>query len=133
MLTRRESILSELFVLYLVFLTVVVVTIVTNLIQVYKESAEIKQAGQSPLIARNITTVVMAGLGELLTVTLVVYLFSLTSFTTTITGVIVVYLVGQALRNLGAYLVAWGTWSTFLYFDKRKMQNQIEKDKEEAL
>jgi|SRR5699024_1236563 len=130
---KRGNILSELKVLCLVMFSIIVVSYISNLIQVYKETIKLKETGKTPLVGRNLTTVTTAFLGEVGIVTLSLYLLGLTNLTKLVVGVIVSYLALQALRNVSAYLIAWGTWSIFLKYDQHNMKKQIEKDKEEAL
>lgn len=130
---ERGNILSELKVLYLVVFSIIVVNYIINLIQVYKESHKLKEAGKTPLIGRNLTTVSTAFLGEIGIVALTLYILGLTNVTKLVIGVVFSFLLLQAVRNVSAYLIAWGTWSLFLKYDQHKMKKQIEKDKEEAI
>ena len=111
---------------------VVAMTFIINLKTVFAESKQLKAEGKTPLTARNITTLVLAALGE----TLFVYLTLLISFkfmpvTHLTTGI--VFVIGYIVRNVGAYLAAWGTWEVFVRLDKRKMKKQISEDQGTAL
>ena len=112
---------------------VVAATLAINLLQVARETKLLKQKGQTPLTARNITTVVLAAVAEAMTVFLLVLLYTAlnTPFNTwTAPGM---FLSMYVMRQPAAYLVAWGLWSVFVRVDARKMKKDIEKDKEEAL
>src|SRR5699024_3684043 len=129
---KRGNILSELKVLCVVMCSTIVVSYISNLIEVYKETSTSKYTGKCPLVGRHLINVSIALLGEVGIVTLSLYLLGLTNLTKLVVGVIVSYLALQALRNVSAYLIAWGTWSIFLKYDQHNMKKQIEKDKEEA-
>jgi hypothetical protein len=113
---------------------VVGITLGMNILQVFKESKQLKADGKTPLMGRNLTVVACAAVGEALVVLFLIWLFSkLLPGAATVWSVLVMFVFPFLLRNVGAYLVAWGLWSLFVTIDKKKMKEQIEKDKETAL
>jgi divalent metal cation (Fe/Co/Zn/Cd) transporter len=113
---------------------VVVLTLILNLMNVFKETRELKAQGKTPLTFRNITTVLVAAAGEALVVFGLIALFfkgfniSVTQFSMGVTFVVV-----YIARNAGAYLFAWLTWEIFVRIDRRKLKQQIEEDQGAAL
>jgi hypothetical protein len=124
--------MSALAVLTVSLYTVVFISLATNLYQVLMESKKLKEDGKTPLVGKNLTTVGVAGLAEVLAVTLLVYITSLITADLEIIGVIVVFLSGYLFRNVAAYLAAWGIWTIFVTIDKKKMKEKIDNDQEEA-
>lgn len=112
---------------------VVVFTFITNLVQLFKETKQLKEAGKTPLVKRNITVITCAALGEAAVIFLLMWLNESLAIKVNIASVFSMFLIPYMLRNVGAYLVAWGLWSVFVSFDSRKMKKELEKDRKGAL
>jgi len=104
--------------------TVVVITMVMNVYQVLTESKQLKAQGQTPLTGRNVSTVLVAGLAEAITVFIAIYAISLLPMEPNILFTALAFFVIYAIRNASSYLSAWSMWSIFLNRDKRKAEKQ---------
>lgn len=120
-------------VLVAVLYATVVITLVSNLFQLFVETKQLKAAGKTPLVSRNLTTVILAAVAEAVVISLVIWLYKLLQLDTTVFYVVIMYILAYTLRNVGAYLAAWGLWSIFIRIDKKKLLKQIEKEKAGAL
>lgn len=113
--------------------SVVIVTFVANMIQLVKETKRLREEGKTPLVGRNITTVVVAAWGEVLTVVILIYLTSL--FTTEPNFIVaaLVFILAYLLRNVAAYFMGWAVWAIFVKIERKKMKDEIEDDQQGAL
>ncbi|AHN66625.1 hypothetical protein Bcp1_150 [Bacillus phage Bcp1] len=107
---------------------VVVVTFVTNNIQLYKESARLKEMGQTPLTGRNLSVVIVAFISEMLTVAGIMWCFQALDTPVNPWTVACMFIVGYLIRNIGAYVSAWVLWTIFVRIDKGKMKHEVEKE-----
>jgi hypothetical protein len=112
---------------------VVVVTFITNILQLLKESKQLKEAGKTPLMGRNLTVITLAALGEVVVIFLIMLLFASLSLPVNVGLVFAIFILAYLLRNVGAYLVAWGLWSLFVKIDQRKLKKELEQEREGAL
>jgi uncharacterized membrane protein len=119
--------------LFLALSGAVLVTLVTNLLQLEKETRQLKAAGKTPLHGRNIVVICLAAVAEVLVCYLLVQLYMLVDLKQTGVVVLIEFVLAYLLRNVGAYLVAWGLWAIFIRIDKKKLLKQIEQEKAEAL
>jgi hypothetical protein len=120
--------------LFAALLAVVMVTLVTNLVQLYKETKQLKAAGKTPLHGRNSVVIMTAALAEVLVIYLTLRFCSfIQPEEMSMAGVFTVFVLTYLLRNVGAYLAAWGLWSIFIRIDKKKLLKQIAQEKAEAL
>ena len=111
---------------------VIMVTLIMNLVQVFKETKKLKEEGKTPLTVRNFAVVTVAAIAEALVVYLLTLLFAAMDVKTTYAGIFAMFVMMYLLRNVGAYLSAWGLWALFLQIDKRKAVKEIKEDKEKA-
>ncbi|AFQ96465.1 putative membrane protein [Bacillus phage vB_BceM_Bc431v3] len=107
---------------------VVAVTFVTNNIQLYKESARLKEMGQTPLTGRNLSVVIVAFVAEMLTVAGIMWCFQALDTPVNSWTVSCMFIVGYLLRNVGSYSSAWLLWTVFVRIDKGKMKHEVEKE-----
>ncbi|QFP93298.1 UNVERIFIED_ORG: hypothetical protein Xoosp15_33 [Xanthomonas phage Xoo-sp15] len=107
---------------------IVAVTFVTNNIQLYKESARLKEMGQTPLTGRNLSVVIVAFIAEMLVVAGTMWCFQALETPVNYWTVSCMFLVGYLLRNVGAYASAWALWTIFVRIDKGKMKHEVEKE-----
>ncbi|AIW03261.1 hypothetical protein CPT_Mater104 [Bacillus phage Mater] len=115
-------------------LVVILYTLALNLFGLFRESKQLKAAGKTPLVYKNITTVLIAAIGEIAVVALLfLVLFSGFHLQDNKTNAIAAFTAGYIVRYAGAYLSAWGTWAFFLALEKRKMKKEINEDKKAAL
>lgn len=120
-------------VLKIVMTGVILITLMVNLIQVYKESKQLKAEGKTPLTIRNLNVIMCAAIAEFLVAYLLLALFNkLHAFTTSL-NVFLIFIVVYLLRNAGAYLTAWGLWSIFVKIDQKKLRKELIEEREEAL
>jgi hypothetical protein len=119
--------------LFLALAGAVYVTFFTNLFQLRKETKQLKAAGKTPLHGRNLSVIVTAAVAEVLVCWLLVNLYISVDLKQTGIVVFIEFILAYLLRNVGAYLVAWGLWSIFIRIDKKKLLKEIEKEKAGAL
>lgn len=120
-MTAYEIVLVSLYV-------IVAVTFVTNNIQLYKESARLKEMGQTPLTGRNLSVVIVAFVAEMLVVAGTMWCFQALGTPVNPWTVACMFLVGYLVRNVGAYASAWALWTLFVRIDKGKMKHELEKE-----
>lgn len=124
--------MSVLMAVAITLYTVIAISFGMNIGQVFKESRELKARGKTPLVGKNLATVTIAMVAEVLTIFLVT-LIAEPFFSPTVTYVVLSFSVAYFLKTVAAYLTAWGIWALFINLEKRKMQKQVEKDQEEAV
>lgn len=120
--------MSELHVLSVTLYVIVFITLLTNISQVLRETKVLKQQGRTPLVGKNFTTVGIAALAEAFMIWAVTGLAAITIGADNLFKVVIVFLATYLMRNVGAYLAAWGTWTLFVKLEKRKMikEGQLE-------
>ncbi|AID17836.1 hypothetical protein JBP901_gp124 [Bacillus phage JBP901] len=107
---------------------IVAVTFITNNIQLYRESARLKEMGQTPLTGRNLSVVIVAFISEMLVVAGVLWCFQALETPVNSWTVLAMFLAGYLLRNVGAYASAWALWAVYVRIDKGKMKHELEKE-----
>jgi hypothetical protein len=120
--------------LQVILYIVVGYTLIGNLIELFKQTPTLKEAGQTPLTRQNFSVIVFAAIGELIVIYLVLLAYK--SWATDLDnhwlhGMI--FLIGFVGRNVGAYCAAWAFWGAYTKLEARKSKKQIDKDKEAAL
>lgn len=111
---------------------IILLSLVLNINQVFTESKALKEQGKTPLVGKNLTTVILAAVAELVLVAGVVFLIE-PVFTPTGWQVGLLFASLYLLKDVAAYLTGWGTWAVYVNLEKRKMKKQIEEDQEEAM
>jgi hypothetical protein len=113
---------------------IVLFTLIDNLLRLVRDTRALKSDGKSPLTVRNTVVILAAAVGEAAVIFLLMVLYySIGPATDELLWQIPVFIVAFYLRNVGAYLAAWGLWKVFLTFDTRKAKKQIDNEKEAAL
>lgn len=113
--------------------TIIGISLLLNLLQMFLESKKLKEEGKTPLMGRNIFTVLLAAAAEVLAVMLVIYLHEALEIPMTVVMVISTFSIAYVLRNGAAYLVAWGLWAFLLQGDKKKLRKATEEDQKGAI
>lgn len=124
--------MEDLTIIALLMYTIVTIGFIMNMFQMYTESRKLKADGKTPLMKRNMLTIAVATVAELLMVFLSVMLAAYIGFTATVVTVVTLFVSIYLLRNAAAYLAAWGLWTLFIRKDKKKMEKQIEEEQGEA-
>lgn len=113
---------------------VILFTFLLSLSDSLLTSSDYKKAGKQPLYGQNITTVVVAALGEVVVVGLIFYLiFGAFHVPQNASTVSVAFMFGYILRNLGRRGGTLLSWHFFLSIGKRKMRKQLEEENKAAL
>lgn len=117
-----------------ILLVIVLLTLVVNLFNIFKESKQLKAQGKTPLVRNNVVIVFVAALAEYVVITLLIAaVFDWCHVKPTTMTIVITFTAGYILRNVGAYLAAWGTLSIFMIFEKRKMKKEIAEENKTAL
>jgi hypothetical protein len=113
---------------------IVLFTLIDNLFRLVRDTKALKSDGKNPLTVRNTVVIFAAAVGEAVVIFLLMALYySIGPATDALLWQVPVFIVAFYLRNVGAYLAAWGLWKVFLTFDTRKAKKQIDNEKEAAL
>ncbi|QIA28559.1 hypothetical protein [Phage f2b1] len=117
-----------------IFIVIILCTFIVNLFGVSKKTKLLKQKGEDPLVPLSLTLVVVAALAEYALITLLITaVFDWGNVQVKLVPVVIVFAAGYVLRNVAAWLSAWGVVSIYTYAERRKMKKQIMEDKETAL
>ena len=119
--------------MFILLYVIVVVTLIQNIIQLFTESKRLKAEGKTPLVKRNLIVVGMAAIAEALVITLAWWLWGQLGWAENTWNTYFVWIAAYLLKNVGAYLMAWGLWSIFVARDRKKLMKQIKEDQEKAL
>lgn len=125
--------MTEFNVLATALYSMVFITLFLNIVQVLTESSQLKEEGKTPLIGKNITTVVVAALAEVIAVFVFLYVAAILIPNPNVWGIAAVFIAVYSLRNGAAYLAAWGTWTIFVNIEKRKMEKEVKEDMKEEM
>lgn len=123
--------MTELQVIAIALYSLVGIGLLTNIVQLLLEAKELSQDGKTPLVGKNAVALVIASIGEALTIMLIIFLAGLLIPVPGIITVIVVFLLGFMLRNVVTYLIMWGVWALFNNLGKKEMTEDVRQDMEE--
>lgn len=105
--------------------TLIILAFVINIGHAIMRIKEIKVKGETPLVGRTFATILITALVEVITVTGVLLLFSLITDHPGIILIAVMFLISYGLKNLFAYLSAWGLWHVFRKLGEKETTGTI--------
>ena len=122
--------MNELQIVSLILYCIILVSLFANLGQLYVESKKLRAQGKTPLVFKNVVTILVATLGEVVAVALSMYIISSIGVKPTAIYIAIIFILVYNLKNIAAYLSAWGTWSLFVSVERNKMKKEIKEDME---
>lgn len=120
-------------VIALAALGVIIYDFLTNLVRLYGESKKLKAAGKTPLTGRNTVVVLLAFAIEIVVVFLVTLLFAKMKISASYLHVFLMFIATYLIKNIGAYMTAWGMWATFVKVDQKAAIKKVKEEKKKAL
>lgn len=105
--------------------TLVFLALIINIGHAITRIKEIRIKGETPLVGRTFATILITAIVETIVVTGVLVIFSLITLYPSNILIAVIFLISYGLKNLFAYLSAWGLWHIFRKLGEKETTGTI--------